>query len=217
MRQEPPDGRDEPSTPPHDRGHDSPQSVAGDATILSARGHQVQPLLRPVYDADGRASTNFSSISTTQASLLTFSPVGSIIEDPLFTGGKANCTVTSGQLTLTPDTLDNYPDVTVLSWWGVTGGSAEAGQYNFAVGMDLGSVKRCRITSHVKVEAINESDYGDSKIGPIDTWPDIDGTRARRSTRNAGASTTPSLMASATSSSRATWRRRRSGWATPAG
>ena len=66
----------------------------------------------------------------------------------------------------------------MLAWWGITGGSAEAGQYNFAVGMDLGSVKRCRITSHVKVEAINENDYWDSKIGPIDTWPDIDGTMA---------------------------------------
>ena len=34
FRQEPSDGRDEPSSPPHDRGHDGPQSVAGDATIL---------------------------------------------------------------------------------------------------------------------------------------------------------------------------------------
>ena len=42
--------------------------------------------------------------------------------------------------------------------------------------MDLGSVKRCRVTSHVKVEAINENDYWDDKIGLIDTWPDIDGT-----------------------------------------
>jgi hypothetical protein len=37
-------------------------------------------------------------------------------------------------------------------------------------------VKKCRITSHVKVEAINVNDYWDSKIGNIDTWQDIDGT-----------------------------------------
>jgi hypothetical protein len=42
--------------------------------------------------------------------------------------------------------------------------------------MDLGSVKRCRVTSHVNVEAINENDYWDAKIGNIDSWPDIDGT-----------------------------------------
>jgi len=39
-----PDGRVEPSAPPHDRGHDRPQSVAGNATILRSRGLQVQPL-----------------------------------------------------------------------------------------------------------------------------------------------------------------------------
>jgi hypothetical protein len=66
---------------------------------------------------------------------------------------------------------------TSVAFWGVvTGGAAEAGQYVFAVGMDLGSVKRCRVTSHVNVEAINESDYWDAKIGPIDSWPDVDGT-----------------------------------------
>src|SRR5271157_5483345 len=31
------DGYDEPSAPTHDRGHDDPQSVAGDATILHPR------------------------------------------------------------------------------------------------------------------------------------------------------------------------------------
>ena len=158
-----------------------PNTTSLAQAVIGEQTHVYMPLkpgtyFARTYDADGRPSNGFTRISTTQASLLTFSPVGSIIEDPLFTGGKANCTVTSGQLTLTPDTLDQYPDVTVLAWWGITGGSAEAGQYNFAVGMDLGSVKRCRITSHVKVEAINENDYWDSKIGPIDTWPDIDGT-----------------------------------------
>ena len=44
--QEPPDGRDEPSAPPHDRGHDGPQSVAGDATILRPCGREVQPVFR---------------------------------------------------------------------------------------------------------------------------------------------------------------------------
>ena len=33
-----------PSAPPHDRGHDRPQSVAGDATIIRACSGEVQPL-----------------------------------------------------------------------------------------------------------------------------------------------------------------------------
>ena len=35
-----------PPSPPHDRGHDGPQSVAGDAAIVRAHSAQVRPLLR---------------------------------------------------------------------------------------------------------------------------------------------------------------------------
>src|SRR3954470_14839155 len=48
LRQEFPDGRDEPSPPAHDRGHDRPQHVASDAAILHPRGCEVQPLFRPI-------------------------------------------------------------------------------------------------------------------------------------------------------------------------
>src|SRR5689334_24449944 len=46
LRQEFPDGRDQPSSPPHDRGHDRPQPVPGDAAILYRRGFEVQPPFR---------------------------------------------------------------------------------------------------------------------------------------------------------------------------
>ena len=36
------------SPPQHDRGHDRPQSLAGDATILHQRGFEVQPLFRAI-------------------------------------------------------------------------------------------------------------------------------------------------------------------------
>src|SRR3546814_595633 len=52
-RQEHSDGRVEPSTPAHDRGHDGPQPVAGDATILPARGGEVQPVLRALAGPAG--------------------------------------------------------------------------------------------------------------------------------------------------------------------
>ena len=57
-RQELSDGRDQPSAPPHDRGHDGPQSLAGDTAILRPRGVEVQPVFRPVAgqaDAGGRS------------------------------------------------------------------------------------------------------------------------------------------------------------------
>src|SRR4051794_38951144 len=53
LSQEFPDGRDEPSAPAHDRGHDRPQHVASDATILHPRGCEVQPPFRaPAEQAD---------------------------------------------------------------------------------------------------------------------------------------------------------------------
>jgi hypothetical protein len=42
------DGRVEPSSPPHDRGHDDPEHVAGDIAILHQRGFEVQPVFRPL-------------------------------------------------------------------------------------------------------------------------------------------------------------------------
>ena len=158
-----------------------PNSTSLAQAVVGEQTHVYMPLkpgtyFARTYDADGRASTNFAYVSTKQANLLAFSPVGEIVEDPLFTGYKFNCKLVSDYLTLTADTFDNITDVALLAAWGVSGGSVEAGQYNLSVGMDLGSVKRCRVTSHVNVEAINENDYWDAKIGNIDSWPDIDGT-----------------------------------------
>ena len=47
LRQEVSDGRDQPSASPHDRGHDGPQSVAGDPAILHSCGLEVQPIFWP--------------------------------------------------------------------------------------------------------------------------------------------------------------------------
>src|SRR5580658_10723151 len=38
-----PDGYDEPSSPAHDRRHDDPQPLAGDAAILHLCGQKIQP------------------------------------------------------------------------------------------------------------------------------------------------------------------------------
>src|SRR5271169_2801228 len=44
----PPDGRDEPSASPHDRGHEGPQSVPGDTRSLRPRGREFEPPFWPV-------------------------------------------------------------------------------------------------------------------------------------------------------------------------
>jgi len=46
LERETSDGRDKPATPPHDRGHDGPQSIAGDSAILHSCRCQVRALFR---------------------------------------------------------------------------------------------------------------------------------------------------------------------------
>jgi hypothetical protein len=151
------------------------QAVTGDQT------HVYVPLkpgtyFARVYDVDGRPSNGFACVSTKQASVLAFSPVDDVQEDPLFTGQKTSCSVVDGGLMLSAEDFDSIPNIDDEPSWDVSGGVAAEGVYKFAGGIDLGSLQRSRITSHVLVEAINEHDYWDAKIGEIDTWPDVDGT-----------------------------------------
>jgi hypothetical protein len=151
------------------------RAIAGDQT------HVYLPL-KPgtyfgrVYDADGRPSPNATAISTKQASVLEFAPLGDVQEDPNFTGTKTRCSIVNDGLMLNAEDFDSIPDIDAEPLWDVSGGVAASGLYQFAAGIDLGSVKRSRITSHMKLEAINEHDYWDAKIGEIDSWTDIDGT-----------------------------------------
>ena len=151
------------------------QAVTGDQTHVYAPLKPGTYFAR-VYDADGRPSSGFSYVSTKQASVLAFASVDDLQEDPTFSGTKTNCEVVDDGLMLSGSDWDSVPDVDALPEWDIAGGNAAVGLYEFAAGLDLTTVTRARITSHVKLEAVNEFDYWDSKIGNIDTWPDVDGT-----------------------------------------
>lgn len=151
------------------------QAVVGDQT------HVFLPLkagtyFGKVYDADGRASSGATSISTKQASILAFSPVGSIQEDPTFAGAKTNVFIFEDGLMLNTGDFDSIENVDLAESWDIAGGVFAAGLYKFASGIDLGSITRARVTSNFVVESVNQLDYIDSKEGNIDEWPDIDGT-----------------------------------------
>ena len=150
------------------------RAVAGDQT------HVYLPLkpgvyFARVYDADGRPAEGFDAISTKQASVLAFAPVEEVIEDPTFSGTRTRCSVETGGLVLDAEDFDAIPDIDAEPNWDVSGGVSATGLYEFAGGIDLGSVMRGRITSHLLVQAINERDFWDAKIGEIDSWLDIDG------------------------------------------
>ena len=131
--------------------------------------------LAKVYDADGRASDT-ASVSTKQTSVLDYTVVGEIIEDPNFVGEKVDVELVDGALQLPAGLFDDVKRVDELESWDLAGQTVTiAGTYHFAIGLDFGSVRRMRITSHIRSQAVNMFDFIDAR-GPIDSWPDVDGT-----------------------------------------
>lgn len=151
------------------------RGINGDQT------HVYLPLLPGSYfavacDSGGRASTPVS-VSTRQASVLAFTPVDELVEDPLFLGARSYCQVTDGVLQLSDADFDLVANVDALPDWDAGGtGIASAGTYDFSAGMDLGAVRCVRLTAHIRIEAVNQNDLWDLRSGTIDDWPDIDGT-----------------------------------------
>ncbi|MBK8211718.1 MAG: hypothetical protein IPK78_18965 [Rhodospirillales bacterium] len=158
-----------------------PDSTSLARAVVGDQTHVYLPLkpgtyFARVYDADGRASLGVGYVSTKQASVLAFAPLGDVEEAPTFSGVKSNCEVVDDGLMLTSEDFDSIPDVDAEPSWDVSGGVAASGLYTFAAGIDLGSVTLARVTSHLLLEAVNEFDFWDARIGEIDSWPDIDGT-----------------------------------------
>ena len=129
--------------------------------VSGSSTHALLPLKPGIYlakaiDSSGIESTAASSVIVTQDTILSFSVVSTLTEDPTFGGTKTNCTVSSSKLQMT--------DPTLLS-----------GQYLFHAKMDLGSVQSVRLTAHVQATVFNASDLIDSRTGLIDSWASIDG------------------------------------------
>lgn len=124
-------------------------------------------------DSGGRFSTGFASFVQTQASVHTFSPLagGSLVEDPGFTGTKTDVSALGGVLKLGGAGL--FSDIPLLSavasvaYWGDV---RPSGAYDFSGPIDLGSVKRCRLTVGMSSHVVNVFDLVGSRTAPISTW-----------------------------------------------
>lgn len=122
--------------------------------------------------------SGMASFVQTQASVLSFSTLGggSLVEDPAFSGTKTNCFVSDGELLLgAAGEFDDVADVDALLLWDYTGGVSATGSYLFSAPIDLGSVKKCRLTSAMRARTENIYDDFDSRTGEVDDWPDWDG------------------------------------------
>jgi hypothetical protein len=101
-----------------------------------------------------------TSISTTAATALTYSTVGTLQEDTTFSGTKVDTTVASSALRLSAG----------------TGGVVLSGTYAFATTLNAGSSKRMRLRAVVQMTSENVSDLIDSRTALIDDWDSIDGS-----------------------------------------
>lgn len=152
------------------------EPLSGNASLA------VLPLKAGTYMAKFVDSSGiWSAVATfvqSQASPHTFTTLagGSLVEAPAFAGTATNCFVSDSELVLGgAGTFDSVPDVDALLSWDFTGGVATAGSYAFASTMDLGSVKRCRLTSAMTAQIRDVFDDFDSRIGEVDDWPSWDG------------------------------------------
>lgn len=150
-------------------------------TLPANSGMAILPLKSGTYLAKFVDSTeNYSADAATfvqnQSSVLDFTTVGSVIEDPAFAGAKSGVAVLDGALQLDDSgDFDSVPDVDAMVNFDYSQGVAATGTYDFASTIDLGSVQRCRLTGTIDAQVLDVFDDFDSRSGEMDDWPDFDG------------------------------------------
>lgn len=148
----------------------------GDATFALVPLKPGSYLLK-AEDSSGLTSVNAVGVLTKNATVLTFSTLSTVQEDPLFTGTFVDTAADSGALKLTGTGLfDDIPDFDAIASLDDYGGTATYGTYTFASGTNNGLVKKVRLRSVIELFTVNGNDLIDSRTADIDDWPDFDGT-----------------------------------------
>ncbi|MBP3958332.1 hypothetical protein J8F10_24045 [Gemmata sp. G18] len=158
-------------------------TTIGTAAAGSATSHAL-PLKPGIYlakcvDASGIESTTAASVTTVQATALAYANVTTLTEHPTFPGTKTDCAVDGSTLKLSGSgDFDDIPDLDAVPDLDGFGGVESSGTYDFSGGIDLGSVRRVRLTSHVLAAIDNQRDRLDDRTSLMDDWLDFDGAGA---------------------------------------
>ena len=153
-------------------------AVAGSETVA------VLPLkagsyLAKTVDSSGIKSASAAVVSTRAARVLAFANLDSLAEHPNFAGTHNATGVESGKLRLGGIAhIDTWSDVNAIASWDFEGGVAASGTFDFAAGLDLGSVKRARLETGIAAIIVNTLDLIDDRIVFADTWDDFDGANS---------------------------------------
>lgn len=152
-----------------------PRGWPGDATQIDVPLKPGTYLLK-AEDSTGHESEAWAQIETKQASVLAFTTLSSVQEDPTFPGTHSGTAEVSSVLTLGGvGMFDDIPDLDAVSSLDGYGGVGTSGTYTFSVGTDLLTVQRVRITSQLQGAVNNLLDQIDDRSGNVDDWVDWDG------------------------------------------
>jgi hypothetical protein len=150
--------------------------------IPGSHTNTVLPLKPGIYlakavDSSSIESTNAASVTTTQAAVLAYANVTSLTEEPGFTGTKTNCFVNGASALTIGGTgiFDGISDLDSVADLDSYGGISASATYLFDGGIDLGSVMRVRLTSHMQASIVNVLDFIDDRTINIDDWTSFDG------------------------------------------
>ena len=132
--------------------------------------------LARVFDIVGNPSGDIATVTTKQASVLSFASVDTLDEAPSFGGSHTGTVGLGGILKLNgSDPIDSWADVDAIADWDSEGGILSSGTYLFQLGFDFATVKRTRLTTRVTGQSTNVLELIDDRTDPIDEWEDFDG------------------------------------------
>jgi hypothetical protein len=115
-------------------------------------------------------------IASSGAQVLPFTAGTTLQEDDDFTGARFGVIVESGALRLdVAGDLDSVSDFDAVANLDALGGVVAGGTYNFAAGMDFGSVKNVRLRRVIVHSVLGLLDNFDTRPGTVDGWPFFDG------------------------------------------
>lgn len=137
-------------------------------------------LLRPFDSSNIKGPVTV--INTDAATALEYSNIGSVQEDPNFSGEKTNIVFDASANKISLSGGTNIDDLTnnidTYSSIDYAGGVETQGTYIFDSGIDLTTQKRVRLVTDLDTAALAVNDLIDNRTNNIDDWQDFDGTDA---------------------------------------
>jgi len=127
-----------------------------------------------VFDSGGRPSPEWAIVDSDQATAVAYVSIGELREDPTFSGTHDGTEVVDDALQLAAGGFDDVPDPDSVNWDTAGGVLVSYGTYYFAAAFDWETPRRVRLTAETVFTLVNTVSLWDSRLEPIDEWPDID-------------------------------------------